>query len=48
MKVYQKSTEDVKEIIKKTDINLLYEKASQGLMELSVSLGLEVLQMMFF
>jgi len=46
MKVYQKSTEDVKEIIKKTDINLLYEKASQGLMELSVSLGLEVLQMM--
>ena len=46
MKVYQKSTEDVKEIIKKTEINMLYEKASQGLMELSVSLGLEVLQMM--
>ena len=46
MKVYQKSTEDVKEIIKKTEINLLYEKASQGLMELSVILGLEVLQMM--
>ena len=46
MKVYQKSTEDVKEIIKKTEINMLYEKASQGLMKLSVSLGLEVLQMM--
>ena len=46
MKVYQKSTEEVKEIIEKKDINQLYEKASQGLMELSVSLGLEVLQMM--
>jgi len=46
MKVYQKSTEEVKETIEKKDINQLYEKASQGLMELSVSLGLEVLQMM--
>ena len=46
MKVYQKSTEEVKEIFEKKDINRLYEKASQGLMELSVSLGLEVLQMM--
>ena len=33
MKVYQKNTEDVKEIIEKADINSLYEKASQGLME---------------
>ena len=46
MKVYQKSTEEVKEIIEKIDISRLYEKASKGLMELSVSLGLEVLQMM--
>ena len=46
MKVYQKSTKDVKEIIEKKDISRLYDKASKGLMELSVSLGLEVLQMM--
>jgi hypothetical protein len=46
MKVYQKSTDDVKKIIEKADINSLYEKASQGLAELSVSHGLEVLQMM--
>ena len=46
MKVYQKNKGSVNGSIEITNSKLLYEKARYGLMELSVSLGLEVMRMM--
>ena len=47
MKVYQENKESVNGSIKIIDSNLLYDKARYGLMELSMSLGIEVMRMMF-
>lgn len=47
MKVYQDNMESVNGSIQIINSNLLYEKARYGLMELSMSLGLEVMRMMF-
>jgi transposase-like protein len=47
MKVYQSKKETVNESIKIINSEVLYEKARSGLLELSVSLGLEVMRMMF-
>jgi putative transposase len=47
MKVYQQSEKMVNESIKIINSELLYAKASNGLMELSMSLGLEVMRQMF-
>ncbi|HOR46461.1 MAG TPA: IS256 family transposase [Caldisericia bacterium] len=46
MKVYQLNNESVNGSIEITDSELLYAKAQDGLLELSVSLGLEVMRMM--
>ncbi|HZJ82925.1 MAG TPA: IS256 family transposase [Clostridia bacterium] len=47
MKVYQENKESVNGSIKIIDSELLYDKARYGLMELSMSLGIEVMRMMF-
>jgi putative transposase len=46
MKVYQENKESVNGSIEITNSELLYAKARDGLMELSMSLGLEVMRMM--
>jgi putative transposase len=46
MKVYQLNNESVNGSIEITNSELLYAKAQNGLLELSVSLGLEVMRMM--
>ena len=46
MKVYQLNNESVNGSIQITNSDLLYAKAQNGLLELSVSLGLEVMRMM--
>lgn len=46
MKVYQLNNESVNGSIQITNSELLYAKAQNGLLELSVSLGLEVMRMM--
>lgn len=47
MKVYQENKESVNGSIKIIDSELLYDKARYGLMKLSMSLGIEVMRMMF-
>lgn len=46
MKVYQDNKESVNGSIEIINSTVLYEKACYGLMELSMSLGLEVMRMM--
>ncbi len=46
MKVYQENKESVNGSIQIINSTILYEKARHGLMELSISLGLEVMRMM--
>ncbi len=46
MKVYQENKESVNGSIQIINSTILYEKARHGLMELSMSLGLEVMRMM--
>ena len=46
MKVYQGNNESVNGSIQISNSELLYAKAQNGLLELSVSLGLEVMRMM--
>ena len=46
MKVYQANNESVNGSIQIRNSELLYAKAQNGLLELSVSLGLEVMRMM--
>lgn len=46
MKVYQQNTEYVNGSIQIKNIEMLYAEAQSGLLELSVSLGLEVMRMM--
>ena len=46
MKVYQENRKSVNESISITDSKLLFEKARNGLLELSMSLGVEVMRMM--
>jgi transposase-like protein len=46
MKVYQEKNESVNGSIKIVNSGVLYEKAKRGLMDLSISLGLEVMRMM--
>jgi|GEM_PF-2971361 len=43
MKVYQENKGTVNGSIETTDVELLFAKAQNGLMELSISLGLEVI-----
>ena len=47
MKVYQENKGSVNGSIGIINSELLYEKARYGLMELSMSLGIEVMRMMF-
>jgi putative transposase len=47
MKVYQQNQESVNGSIQIIDSAVLHKKAAQGLMELSMSLGIEVMRMMF-
>ena len=47
MKVYQQNQESVNGSIRIIDSAALHKKAAQGLMELSMSLGIEVMRMMF-
>jgi len=46
MKVYQLNNKSVNGSIEITDLKLLFAKAQNGLMELSISLGLEVMRLM--
>jgi len=46
MKVYQLNNKSVNGSIEITDVELLFAKAQNGLMELSISLGLEVMWLM--
>lgn len=47
MRVYQENKKNVNVSEKIANNNLLYEKARHGLMELSMSLGIEVMRMLF-
>ena len=44
MKVYQKKNNEVKESVKIIDAEALMEKASEGLLNLSVELGIEIMR----
>ncbi len=46
MKVYQENEKSINGSTEITNNEFLYEKARNGLMELSISLGIEVMRMM--